>query len=37
MYSTFYYIVMIIGVVALILIVVYALTGEEKEERLGYE
>ena len=37
LYSTFYYIVMILGVVALILIVVFALTGEEKEERVGYE
>ncbi|MHA1377505.1 MAG: hypothetical protein ACTSRG_03880 [Candidatus Helarchaeota archaeon] len=36
-YSNFYYIVIIIGIAALILIIVYGLIGEDKEERVGYE
>ena len=36
-YSTFYYIVIILGIVTLILIVIYGLVGEDKEERVGYE
>ena len=36
-YTTYYWIVIILGVVALILIVIYGLVGEEKEEILGYE
>ncbi|MHA1298533.1 MAG: hypothetical protein ACTSO9_03720 [Candidatus Helarchaeota archaeon] len=36
-YSTFYYVVIILGIAALILIIIYGLIGEDKEERVGYE
>ena len=36
-YSNFYYIIIILGIVALILIIVYGLVGPDKEETLGYE
>lgn len=36
-YSNFYYAVIIVGIIALILIVIYGLIGEEKEEEVGYE
>ncbi len=36
-YSNFYYIIIILGIIALVLIVIYALVGEDKEETQGYE